>query len=169
MANSPDIAALIPAEALQEIGRLIINWSQVESVFDLIFLRIVVMEGKESMTMDDPKFKEMAHGIKRRCKRLRLHFKTSKLSDEEKLPWIKALDTLSSLNRWRDLLAHGVINPLKDGDSAAAVHIYFKSWNSPTKHDFGPVKISAIKQNREKIALLWHELIRLSLEGQTGV
>ena len=70
MANSPDIAALIPAEALQEIGRLIINWSQVESVFDLIFLRIVVMEGKESMTMDDPKFKEMAHGIKRRCKRL---------------------------------------------------------------------------------------------------
>ena len=162
MDNTLDIARGLPEEALKEFARIIVAWSAVEAVFDMVYFAEIIPPEVCAAGPSGELAKRMSLRFGDRCKILKAHWNEAAVSDELKADWERALNSATSLARWRNLVAHARISPAAGpGAPADAVHVCFLGWGCLKPKHWGYITTETFKKHRVKINELWHDLIRL--------
>lgn len=155
---------------LADLGRVIAAWSHIESQFDLLFLSLVVMRGKSSGSMSDPRVnKLMGMAFERRLKEFRTRLEELELSDDSRVKLDRTLSQLMTLRRKRDEIAHSVWSPSIDPNfqfKPNTAMALFKSWRNSKPHEWNTVAQKSLKATFGKMSALFWDLVRLSLDPE---
>lgn len=163
MAHSPDIVALLPEQMLVEIGKIIASWSYVEHLFDMVYTRLIVMEGRPQS--DGARLPMLGKPFKVRMRELRAAIATTseaEIDASQQIAWERMLSQLGSLRNKRDFIAHSQIYPVSlDKDKTEEAAVSFKSWRNQKPHLMAKVTLSKLKKTREEISRAWIDLMKL--------
>lgn len=161
-AAGADITTLFPEDVLIEIGKIIASWSQVESVFDSVYMRKVIRD--HSFDLGDPRLDQLGQSFARRLREVRDVVTTSG-TDAQRTKWDRVLSQCDRLRKKRDIVAHGVFNVVpKEGGEVMeirqdTIHLSYKSYKNRKPHDFGLISLKSLQTTRAQISQLWLDLM----------
>jgi hypothetical protein len=160
-----NLMALMPEEAVIEIGRIILCWSQAEGVFDSIYTHLVIRDNQ--FELDDPRLSQLAQPFMRRVREVRMILR--KINPMNLSDWERTLSQTERLRRKRDVIAHGQFAAIPEEGTTefkidqSRVGLSYKSYRNQRPHDFGPILISSLSTTRAQIGRLWFDLMDLLL------
>jgi hypothetical protein len=154
---------------LADLGRVVAAWAHVEFHFDLLFLSLVVMRGKSSGSMSDPRVKQMGDRFKDKLAAFRDRIAELDLPDGTRKNIESTLNKLETLRNKRDWVAHSQWQPDliigQVGQTTATA--LFKSWkNAKPPEFFFSVPQEELKKIFRRISGLFSDLLDLSLDPQ---
>ena len=119
---------------LADLGRITAGWSQIELLFDVLFLSLVVFWGRSTGSTKEPQVtKLMGMRFCDRLRALRDRINEMDLPPETQKAAEKVLSQLNTLRNERDRVAHSVWSPQITEEFAinpeAAIALY-KSWKT---------------------------------------
>jgi hypothetical protein len=153
---------------LADLGRVVAAWARVEFQFDLLFLSLVVMRGKSSGSMSDPRVKHMGDRFKDKLAAFRDRIAELDLPEKTRKKIESTLNKLETLRNKRDWVAHSQWSPNlvigQVGQTSATA--LFKSWKNQKPPAFFSVRQEELKKIFRRIAALFSDLLDLLLDPQ---
>jgi FAD/FMN-containing dehydrogenase len=153
---------------LADLGRITAGWSQIELLFDVLFLSLVVFWGRSTGSTKEPQVtKLMGMRFCDRLRALRDRINEMDLPPETQKAAEKVLSQLNTLRNERDRVAHSVWSPQITEEFAinpeAAIALY-KSWKNQKAHEHSVVPQERLREIFRRIEALYWGLFDLSLD-----